>query len=57
MKIFSSFAILALALAFVGCKAADQPGDASEAVYKAPDRIENQRNIQELHGDILRNDF
>ena len=57
MKIFYSLALLAVAFAFSACKAPEQPADASEAVYKTPDRIENQRDVQELHGDILRQDF
>jgi hypothetical protein len=57
MKTFSSFALIALAFSIASCKAPEAPNDASEAIYQAPDRIENQREVQELHGDILRQDF
>lgn len=61
MNILKSLLALTTALAavtLVSCGTATvQPGDASEAVYETPDRIENQERVQELHGDILRNEF
>ena len=58
MKFFSSFALIVLAFCVASCQTpAVQPDDASEAVYEAPDRIENQRDVQQLHGDILRQNF
>ncbi len=60
MNILKAFFLLTAALAtmtMTNCATPEQPGDASEAVYEAPDRIENQERLQEMHGDILRSDF
>ena len=57
MKIFYSLTLLAVAFVFSACKAPEQPGDASEAIYQTPDRIENQRDVQQLHSDIQRQNF
>ncbi len=58
MKILSSFALIALAFCVASCQTpAVQPSDASEAVYEAPDRIDNQRNVQQMHDDILQQRF
>lgn len=57
MKIYQALSLAALAFVITSCAAPEQPKDASEAVFKAPDKIENQQAVQELHGDILRNDF
>ncbi len=58
MRDFGYFLILLIVtIGLSACGTVEQPTDPTEANYPAPDRISNQENLQELHGDILRNDF
>jgi len=58
MRDFGYFLILSiLTIGLSACGTVEQPTDPTEANYPAPDRIENQQNVQELHHDILRGDF
>ncbi len=58
MRAFGYFIILSIVtIGLSACGTVEHPGDPTEANYPAPDRIENQQNVQDMHDDILRGDF
>jgi hypothetical protein len=57
MRFCKSLLLIVASICIVGCVSPEQSGDVSDTVYQAPDRLSNQRDVQELHNDILRQDF
>lgn len=51
------FVIAVTAIGLTSCATPQAPTDASEAAYPEPDRIGIQEDVQQMHGDILRQNY